>query len=344
MLRKIRKGSDLEKEGFEKEFAVVAQVIPESYPYPPLLLPQLLDAWDDFQKDELLRTKRAVLDREELERFSGLDHARNDIARNLDKTNITLLKEVDLNEVSKEIGDVPQASENGFFIFNNQRYGTVYAWSLELGFDSKVISKKLEEIVPIRGKDRRKIIKNFYSEEDVKRVCHDLIERKKLPRANEKGYYEKDGIIFRTIADWERQLKTRNLKTKMKNFVPIKVLHPKGRVCDYYPQTDIDQISKFPKADADGFFEFEGDTYGTQIAWIRYFKSFFARIAPLLKDIPTMNGIADSGQVRKFFPKTKVLEACRDLTEEEFLPKANEEGVILAGGIVLEPCIIGLNI
>ena len=126
-LRRIRPGTPAHADGFRKDFATIAQIIPYSNTFRPLTLLDVLDCWPDYEPGRVLGFQQRPgaglgslgghVDSEELTEI--LENMR----QNPIKSRITLLEEVDVLRALQErmkFEDIPQADEDGFIYLSKK--------------------------------------------------------------------------------------------------------------------------------------------------------------------------------------------------------------------------------
>ena len=120
-LRKIRPGTGLEQEGFQKDFALIAQILPRSNSFRPLTLLDVLDCWPDYQPGRVLGFQQrpgAGLG------SPGMPSKSDEVAEIVANirahqlhTRVKLMEHVDVLQVLENqvtLDDIPQADADGF--------------------------------------------------------------------------------------------------------------------------------------------------------------------------------------------------------------------------------------
>ena len=159
------------------------------------------------------------------------------------------------------------------------------------------------------------------------------VEEMEIPRAEQDGFFELDGVKYGTAYAWAKVFGMREVKApstgldgfNSNNTFYSGCFYSEAQMRELYPErfrTDI------PRAERDGFFELGGIRYGHQTAWLRYLG------VTLQKDIPA--GIDGYNYENQFLPKGFISEAqMRELYPERFrtdIPRAEEGGFFLKGG------------
>lgn len=119
-LRRIRKGTTAEKDGFKKDFALIAQVLPKSNNFKPLTLLDVLDCWPDYRPGRVLgfgRRPEHTGGGQPPEQSEVEEIAKNIRQNPIKSQMVTLLEDYDILKALQErmsFADIPQADDNGF--------------------------------------------------------------------------------------------------------------------------------------------------------------------------------------------------------------------------------------
>ena len=219
----------------------------------------------------------------------------------------------------------PQADEEGFFIKDGERYGTILTWSKEFGISMSAIVKsrlKGNKQKSIKGKNRCGQIYDFYTESLIREICADLIQT--LPQADESGFFMKDGNKYGTIGAWENELGISYdailARIKRHKLQGINGKIKCGRICDFYPesairQTCADLLQDILQADEEGFFVKDGQKYSTIRTWSNTLGISQNAISLRIKTHNPKNikGKVIGGQIYDFYPESVIREICADL-------------------------------
>jgi hypothetical protein len=244
--------------------------------------------------------------------------------------------EKDVREICADLlRPMPQADENSFLVLEGVRYGTVNAWSQELGISRHAIILHLSSLScdVVRGRSKTGNIRNFYPEAIVRQVCADLL--RPMPLADKNGFFVQDGIRHGTIFAWSREFKV-SVPTVIKRFgsanaprVRCKV--EDGNAYDFYPEPFArkvcgDLLRDVPKADKSGLFILDGIRHGTAKAWSREMGISEITIVSRLRsaNILSVEGKQAGGRPRKFYSESDVQNACAELLKP--MPQADESG------------------
>lgn len=83
--------------------------------------------------------------------------------------------------IREKLGDflreMPVADGNGFFVTEQDKFGTKEAWSREIGISTPALTTRLQGIDGVDGRNARGSIGKFYPERVVLGVCSDLLKR-----------------------------------------------------------------------------------------------------------------------------------------------------------------------
>lgn len=111
VLRQIREGSPLHRQGFRKDYSIVVQVHPRSNNFRPICLPDILDGWEDAEEG------RAIGGRGDggapwLEEVKELQRR---IEAKKPTINVSLVRQLDIYRKVARLDDLPRADTSGFF-------------------------------------------------------------------------------------------------------------------------------------------------------------------------------------------------------------------------------------
>lgn len=223
--------------------------------------------------------------------------------------------------------DFPQADENGFFEKDGENWGTVESLSRLLGVSTPSIKSRIRKSSPkpIRGKDKMRRVHDFYRLSAIRRLCADLLGD--FPQAAEDDLFKQDGETYGTIFTLSRLLgisfptiKSRMQKTPLK---PIQGKSKIGAIQDFYALSDVrvlcqDLIQDLPQADKNGFFEQDGETYGSLPRLARHLDIAYQTIRSRMRKNPLKPIQAKSrGRVSHFYPENAVRKLCADLISKK---------------------------
>jgi hypothetical protein len=249
--------------------------------------------------------------------------------------NCTILKFYTKQDIKRAcadlIEDLTQVDEDGFFEKDGMKYGTIRAWARYFQPSSRTIkSRILKNNTPyIYGKDGNRSKRRFYSEIHIRVACADTIDD--LPKADESGFFEKDGMRYGTITAWTNALpiSTCGIKARIQKFA-VTHIHGKnmiGRIFQFYAENDIkkacaDFLKVFPQADKTGFFKKNGQKYGNLKAWSKVLPISPQTIQRRLEQfqIEGIKGKTSGGQVRDYYAEPDVLSACADILQRRNTP------------------------
>jgi len=174
--------------------------------------------------------------------------------------------------------DIPQADEGGFFEEGGVIFCSMIALSRMFGISSSAIGSRIlaAKLQPKRAKDAWGRVQDFYPLNEVERLCADLTEE--LPQADENGVIEIDGKVFATknglagLLDISEGLVRARIKENKIQSIRGKTIH--GPIFSFYSLSEVEQcchdlLQDIPQADDEGFFEKDGQTYGTIVSLSR---------------------------------------------------------------------------
>ncbi len=145
----------------------------------------------------------------------------------------------------------PQANKEGCIELDSVKYACANVWaryfkkSENITIGERAIRKqlKIEGVSGITGRDAARIIriKAFYSEADVREACADLLQD--LPRADESGFFEKEGVRYGTLNSLAKVLgapRGGGMDRKIKSIIqPIKGRIKSGNIVNFYPEPAV---------------------------------------------------------------------------------------------------------
>jgi hypothetical protein len=222
------------------------------------------------------------------------------------------------------------------------RYATCKTWAEYfkkhegVRISDETIRKRLNDIFAkaqegvVRGR-----VRPFFSEQDVRKACTDLLSD--LPEANESGFLYVGKTKHGTIAAWARELGvTDKVIVRLLKASDSKTI--KGRlgnnIFDFYAESNIIQVCdylKLPKENENHFIEIGGLRYQTISALSKALSISDSPIVSRLEGLESVRGRAINGQLATFYPVDKVRERCADLLVE--CPMAGEGGFIIHDGV-----------
>lgn len=124
-LRRIRQGTAVEREGFKKDFALIAQILPKSNSFRPLTLLDVLDCWPDYRPGRVLGFRNLagtnVLSGPPEQ--SEVEEIASNIRSTQVRSQLTLLENVDVLKALQErvsFEDLPVADDEGFIYLDKK--------------------------------------------------------------------------------------------------------------------------------------------------------------------------------------------------------------------------------
>jgi len=238
------------------------------------------------------------------------------------------------------------------------RYATPFNWEkyfeeyedIHIGYQTIHIRlQRLEKVEIIIARGRVGALFKNYSETDVREACADLLKR--VTKVDENGVLEIDGQKYRSIGSWSKFFMEREgivityitIKKKLKQAGKIGVTGEdgKGHIHEkaFFSEADVrnvceDKLKKLPQADKNGFFELEGEKYGSSKAWSQYFKEdegVKISANSIVYDFKKAGKVGLVGKdlhgcVRKntYFSESDVREVCKDKIAK--LPQVDDTG------------------
>lgn len=219
-----------------------------------------------------------------------------------------------------------QSSEEGFFEHRGEKYGLPVAWSRILPFSRNQIRIRLTKAGKegLRGRRARGRVYKFYSLSDVKEVCGNMESYKEMPTVDKNGLIEQDGIEYGTKPALSKLLgisyKTIGTRLRKGKVDSIKGKTVLGRVREFHAVCQVavlceDVLGNLFQANKSGFFEKEGECFGTIESWSRKLPIS----APAIKDrlskklVSPLTAKTKSGMAANFYSESDIRSACADL-------------------------------
>jgi superfamily II DNA or RNA helicase/AraC-like DNA-binding protein len=364
VMRKVRSGSQLAQENFEKEFALVAQIIPRSNKFRPCLLPDLL-GWEQYKDGELLggssntasngdRDEKA---QEELQTLKQYIESQNP------SHYVEAVREIDIYRELKLRDELPQADSQGFFFLpvgegDHQKmikYATIYAWSKVLPIGEGKMNERLQDYQGITAIDANGSIHThaFYSEIDLQEICADLLQD--LPQADKHGFFiiSIDGVekTFGMLHCWAPIIKVTepSIKKRLQDFQGMTARDSRGTIRKnaFYEESVIrshcsDLSDELPRLDKEGFVMLpfpmqkedelshgkqNTEKYSSIKIWARVYSTTYTTIKKYLNDLQGIAGRTHRGQKVSLYPESLILKHCKDLID---LPQVDASGFFSA--------------
>ncbi len=145
----------------------------------------------------------------------------------------------------------PIADGTGFFIRENQKFGTANTWAKEFKLTGNTMRKYLASVqgITAMSKGGKMVEGGFYSESDVRTVCDIFRE---LPKANSDGFIEitRDAGILRygTIYAWSKELALSymRIQRRLRRKQGISGRDMRGRILhhSFYAETTVKDACK----------------------------------------------------------------------------------------------------
>lgn len=225
---------------------------------------------------------------------------------------------------------LPQASEEGFFEFGGEKYGTVNAWYKVMPLAEGTIALRLRGKKPgMKGRDLNSQIQIFYSETEVNDACADLLES--IPKADESGFVIIESEKYGTSGGWENVLEisgeTIRRCLEREGKIGIDAKSSDGKIHRFFSESDIlsscaDYIREnLPQADEKGFFTKNGILHGSKRAWSRALSVSANSLSRRVKsaELEAVTAKDCHGVLRRnaYYSEPDVREACADILEKK---------------------------
>ena len=121
VLRRIREGSPLEKEGFQKGFANIAQILPRSNSFRPVTLLDILDQWANYQPGQMIGRGGGKGNPDLAPPYAAeVAEIVQHIKAHPVRSRVSLIEHVDILKEIQSFEDIPQADEDGFIYLDKE--------------------------------------------------------------------------------------------------------------------------------------------------------------------------------------------------------------------------------
>ncbi len=134
-----------------------------------------------------------------------------------------------------------KSDPDGFLTENDVRFGMCHSWAKSLDLAESQVKKRLENVPFIKRRSHNGRPSKFYSENDVRKRCDDLL--KQLPQADEYGFFVKENVRYGTYCAWARlfQITPAPILKRLKrhNVKGIEGRSINGKTYFFYPEPEI---------------------------------------------------------------------------------------------------------
>lgn len=240
------------------------------------------------------------------------------------------------------------------------RYASLHNWAkyfqeqegVKVG--EKYISNRLEEAGRVGIFVRTSvsgILVNLFSEVDIRETCTKVLNPN-FPQADESGFFEKEGVLYASAEGWSRYFWDKEgilitaitIRKRLKRSEKVGISARDGggvmRQNSYFSEEEVrsvcsDKLEKIPQADESGFFEQNGELFGTITSWSRKLEVSTRMIIVRLEDaegVKPLKGMVKAGNLSKFYSETDIEKVCPELFA--VLPCADKSGFFESEGLV----------
>ncbi|MFC1656310.1 DEAD/DEAH box helicase, partial [Patescibacteria group bacterium] len=298
--RMIRKNSQLAASGFKKPFALVAQIIPSSSRKRAATLLDVLDAWDDYEVDQLLDFGVSSIKQSPAARKYTSEEVRGIVAHiqgsHTVLSHLHLLEKVDYLQKIRLRDDLPVINEDGYTIIDGKRYASIPKWAEVVGMTPITIRKKIDTALAKHAVDARGNDFDVYPEYHIREVFRREMES---PKVDANGYIyveNKDTgeIEPHAIASTWASVYGISAPSITKKMKPVRSLYGADgrdqnntfREKSFYPKSAVEMYctglidsvkgvedkKALPKIEKDGFARVDNERVGTTDRWKQEFR------------------------------------------------------------------------
>lgn len=286
--RKIRTGSDLEREGFRKPFAVVAQVIPRSTKLRPATLLDVLDTWEGYEPGGLVGVSKGRNRRRSREsgRVSAKE-IRALIARLREgkkiSSTIRVLEEVDILAELQRRDAIPKLNEEGWLTHKKKKFAPLNFWAIAFGVTHGTVESRIvrSKVASIQAKDSHGVVRDCYAEDEIRSTCNDLMTDFEVDPAT--GIVEIDSEPYAPAKYLEHHLGLKRTAinariNKAKKEITARQAKVQDKVRTVYPLSEVGflcaDLLDLPVIDSGtGFAVIDGQRYANIYVWPKYLRS-----------------------------------------------------------------------
>ena len=240
----------------------------------------------------------------------------------------------------------PKSDKKGFFEKENIRYGTVNAWSEELDITPATIISRIKRnsLCGITGKSRigKVLDGGFFSEEDIKNSCNDLLVDCLL--ADNNGFIFFKNERYSTMRGWSKELhldkKVVGARVIKNSLVGIMGKSKMGKICSYYSESDVreccrDVFGDYYMANKDNFFLINEVVYRTLDSWSKVLNISWSTLKARSnsKKLIGVTGKSSTGPIvfHGFFSEIDIKKACLDLLKD--CPQSAQDDFLYIDGV-----------
>lgn len=222
------------------------------------------------------------------------------------------------------VTEFPRADQAGFFILDEERYGTVFAWTKELGIGQRAVEVRIESaaLSSIIGIDVGGNRQPFYAEKLVRAACADLLQD--LPRSSQ-SMFERDGVRVGLVRRWSRELGISSLAIQRRldaiGATPVPAYF-RGRLEQFYEEAAVrracgELLEELPTTDDRGFAEINAIRYGSLYVWSQELGVVAQTIMKGLQaaGIAPLRAKSSIGVVRDIYAEQDVRASVRELLD-----------------------------
>jgi superfamily II DNA or RNA helicase len=216
------------------------------------------------------------------------------------------------------IAEIPQAGKDGLFVFKGQKWGNSKSLGKLLGLSSQTILKYVPQSFAMRAKDYGGNLRDFYLLTEARKACAALT--KQMPKADDNGVFIYEGEEWATVGGMIKIIgvSERALRTRIKGCVKMKGKSRTNGILDFYKISEVkevcqDLLQDLPKADKDGFFNYDGEVWASSYALSRMFdiNPTSLKVHLASTSCRSMEGKSAIGTITDYFSKKDATKAVK---------------------------------
>jgi len=219
--------------------------------------------------------------------------------------------------------EVPRAGGDGFFEADGERWGTLRALRRNLGIADTTITSRIRSCRSRNGKNRSGKPCTFYALSDVEVACADLL--KEVPRAGGDGFFEADGERWghcRALAN-RFGLSENTITSRCGSIRSREGKNDFGQRKTFYALSDVevacaDLLKEVPRAGGDGFFEADGERWGSSTALAKRLGICAETVTSRCdSSVRSREGKHRGGRICTYYSLSDVKRVCADLLKKK---------------------------
>ncbi|MDD5341201.1 MAG: hypothetical protein PHC97_02055 [Patescibacteria group bacterium] len=238
------------------------------------------------------------------------------------------------------------AGKDGWAVKDNRKYATLHIIAKKINLSRRAVERRIKSLATFIGKNRNGTISVFYSLEQVKRACADLLN-KSLLIGDVNGWAVKESRRYAPIKVIANGLGLSYdvIKLRSESLTPLK---GKGRgncIRNFYNLEQVKKVcadlldEKLLIINRDGYAIKNGQKYARIPVIAKKLKLSTRILKPLIKNLKPLAGKNEHGNIYDLYNFEKVMKTCADHFGKDFLI-ADKNGWAIKNGQRYAPIAI----